>query len=110
MLNFPLFFGAMTILVTRTEGRRTKDWTKDLFKGLPKRFTIMYRISFFTIWLMSVYLMVPSLLGIDYLPNLGINEDAMFALIPAIFYLTSYGAYSSVIVERKKESQQEDDS
>ncbi|MBK1880702.1 hypothetical protein [Pelagicoccus mobilis] len=106
LLNFPLFFGAVLILVSRTEGKRTKDWTKVLFRGLPDGFARTYKLAFFTIWLIGMYLMVGPMLAGDKLPSLGISPAALFALVPAVFYLTSYGAYASVVVERINEAQQ----
>ena len=110
MMVFPLFFGAVIILTTRTEGKMMKgmhkDWTKLMFRGLSSKFTKAFKVSFFLLWATGMYVMIRAMFKIEDLPDFGINEGAMFALIPVMFYITCYGAYASAEMEGTNEAQQ----
>lgn len=96
---FPFFFGAVRILVGRTKARLAKDWVPILFAGLPKWFSVAYRIYFFLVWLLALAAFAQAFRGqtgwIGFL----------FVLLPSVFYATCIGAYWSELRQRKKGEQ-----
>lgn len=107
MMVFPLSFGAVLILTTRLEGQKMegmhKDLTKIMFRGLSSTFTKLFKVSFFLLWAIGMYVMIRGMFKIEALPDIGINEGALFVLVPAMFYVTCYGAYASAEIEKTDE-------
>jgi len=89
---------------TMMRGMNT-DWTKLMFRGLSRKFTIGFKLAFFTLWAIGMYVMIGVMFNIDNLRNIGINEGAMFVLVPAMFYIACYGAYASAEIEQKEKMQ-----
>jgi hypothetical protein len=95
-LVFPLFLGAVLLLVGRSQGQMTMNWMPILFTGLPSWFSKVYRVYFLLVWLGGAAAFVqafrhqPGWIGL------------FFVLVPSVFFATCVGAYWSELRERQK--------
>jgi hypothetical protein len=90
---FPLWFGALSILVRRTKGDRRTAW-KVLFRRLPPWFVVAFYGYFYIITLGMLAGFVQQFRGKPSWIGLA------FVLLPSVFYLGCIGAYWSELRER----------
>jgi hypothetical protein len=93
---FPLFFGAVLVLVRRAKGTMAMDWMPILFLGLPPWFSKAYRSYFFLIWIGGLAAFVQAFRGQPSWLAL------LFVLVPSVFYAACIGAYWSELRVRQK--------
>ena len=95
---FPLFYGAVRLLVRRTKGQMVKDWALVLFSGIPQWFSISHRVYFVLIWAGGLAALI-----LNVVRGQRNWIGLLFVLVPSVFYLTCVGAYWSAIREMEND-------
>jgi len=101
---FPLYAGAILIMLTRGDETGQRNLFL-MFKGLPPSAMKFGMLAWYLTVCFGIYIMASRFMGEGWV-DLGMSETAMFPLVSFAFYLVSYGAYASVVIEKTNEAQQ----